>query len=117
MYTIVSVLRGTEICSFCKQPEGAPSSAWGNTLFCFEVASLPFAGITRIRFYGYDLSPFGRAPLVRFSGTKVRGVRVNPSKKAKIYTSGFCKLYKNFGHTVNDDELNVVNRVIASADF
>ena len=27
------------------------------------------------------------------------------------------KLYKNFGHTVNDDELNVVNRVIASADF
>lgn len=28
-----------------------------------------------------------------------------------------AKLYKNFGHTVNDDELNVVNRVIASADF
>lgn len=28
-----------------------------------------------------------------------------------------AKLYKNFGHTVNDDELNVVNRVITSADF
>lgn len=28
-----------------------------------------------------------------------------------------AKLYKNFGHTVNDDELNVVNKVIASADF
>jgi len=28
-----------------------------------------------------------------------------------------AKLYKNFGHTVNDDELNVVNKVIASANF
>ncbi len=28
-----------------------------------------------------------------------------------------AKLYKNFGHTVNDDELNVVNRVITSANF
>ena len=27
------------------------------------------------------------------------------------------KLYKNFGHTVNDDELIVVNRIIASAEF
>jgi hypothetical protein len=34
-------------------------------------ASLPFAGITRIRFNGYDLSPIGRAPLMRFSGAKV----------------------------------------------
>jgi phospholipase/carboxylesterase len=27
------------------------------------------------------------------------------------------KLYKNFGHTVNDDELKIVNRMIASDDF
>ena len=39
--------------------------------------------------------------------------RVFQGMNANVLT----KLYKNFGHTVNDDELNVVNRVIASADF
>ncbi|WP_373330928.1 alpha/beta hydrolase [Salmonirosea aquatica] len=39
--------------------------------------------------------------------------RIFTALKANVQT----KLYKNFGHTVNDDELIVVNRVIASANF
>lgn len=39
--------------------------------------------------------------------------RIFQGMNAKV----LAKLYKNFGHTVNDDELNVVNKVIASADF
>jgi phospholipase/carboxylesterase len=39
--------------------------------------------------------------------------RIFQSMNAKV----LAKLYKNFGHTVNDDELNIVNNVIASADF
>ncbi len=39
--------------------------------------------------------------------------RIFQGMNAKV----LAKLYKNFGHTVNDDELNIVNKVIASADF
>lgn len=39
--------------------------------------------------------------------------RIFQGMNAKV----LAKLYKNFGHTVNDDELNIVNEVIASADF
>lgn len=36
------------------------------------IANNPFAGIIRIRFVGYDLSPSGRAPLCSTIGKGIR---------------------------------------------